>query len=138
MEYSMYKTFAHKYRTKVSKILKKYNRNGHFSVRYRLKSGVIKDQTFYHDGFARNQEPMRFMNIDKVPNTYKFTATKLVNRLKAAKCEFCGNTDKLVMHHVRKLKDLKGKTPLEMNMIARKRKTVTLCGNCLNNLFNNE
>ena len=138
MEYSMYKTFAHKYRTKVSKILKKYNRNGHFSVRYRLKSGVIKDQTFYHDGFARNKEPMRFMNIDKVPNTYKFTATKLVNRLKAAKCEFCGNTDKLVMHHVRKLKDLKGKTPLEMNMIARKRKTVALCGNCLNNLFNNE
>ena len=138
MEYSMYKTFAHKYRTKVSKILKKYNRNGHFSVRYRLKSGVIKDQTFYHDGFARNKEPMRFMNIDKVPNTYKFTATKLVNRLKAAKCEFCESTDKLVMHHVRKLKDLKGKTPLEMNMIARKRKTVALCGNCLNNLINNE
>ncbi|GHT30138.1 maturase [Bacteroidia bacterium] len=138
MERSMYKTFAQKYRTKAAKIRKKYNRNGQFSVRYRLKSGEIKDRTFYHDGFAKKNEPTRFANIDNVPNPYHFKATKLVNRLKAAKCEFCGATDKLAMHHIRKLKDLKGLTPLEKNMIARKRKTIALCGNCLNNLINNE
>ena len=129
MQYSMYKTFAHKYRTKVTQILKKYHRNGHFSVRYHLKNGVSKDQTFYHDGFAK-KAPMRFMNIDNVPNSYRLTATRLVNRLKAEKCEICEATDKLVMHHVRKLKDLKGKSPLEKRMTARKRKTIALCGNC--------
>jgi group II intron reverse transcriptase/maturase len=134
MEYSMYKSFAHKYRTKVAKILKKYKRNGHFSVRYRLKSGVTKDQTFYHDGFARKKEPLRYMKMDNVPNTYHSTATGLINRLKAGKCELCRTTDRLAMHHVRKLKDLKGETPLEKRMIARKRKTIALCGNCLNNL----
>ena len=138
MERSMYKTFAQKYRTKASKIRRKYNRNGQFSIRYRLKSGEMKDQTFYHDGFTRKIEPTRFMDIDNVPNPYRFKASKLINRLKAAKCEFCGATDKLAMHHIRKLKDLKGLTPLEKNMIARKRKTIALCGNCLNNLINNE
>ena len=130
MQYSMYKTFAHKYRTKVTQILNKYKRNGHFSVRYRLKNGVTKDLTFYHDGF-RKKDPARYMNIDNLPDMYRFTATRLINRLKAEKCEMCGAVGKLVMHHVRKLKDLKGKTPLEKRMIARKRKTIALCGNCL-------
>jgi len=131
MQYSMYKTFAQKYRTKVTKILKKYHRNGHFSVRYQLKSGVKKCLTFYHDGFAK-KDPVRNMNIDKLTNiTYYTTPNSLTDRLKAGKCEMCGAIDKLVMHHVRKLKDLKGKTPLEERMIARKRKTIALCGNCL-------
>ena len=130
MQYSMYKTFAQKYQTIVSKILKKYHRNGHFSVRYRLKNGMSKDLTFYHDGFKK-KAPVSYMNVDNVPNTYHFTATRLVNRLKAEKCELCGVADKLVMHHVRKLKDLKGNTPLEKRMIARKRKSIALCDNCL-------
>jgi group II intron reverse transcriptase/maturase len=33
MQYSMYKTFAQKYRTKVTQVLKKYKRGGHFSVK---------------------------------------------------------------------------------------------------------
>jgi hypothetical protein len=104
-------------------------------VRYHLKNDAGKDLTFYHDGFARKKEPARFMNIDNVPNTYHSTAVRLVNRLKAGKCELCGATDRLVMHHVRKLKNFKGKSPLEKRMIARKWKTVALCDNCLNNLM---
>ena len=132
MQYSMYKTFAQKYQTKVTKILNKYKRNGHFSVRYQLKNGMVKDLTFYHNGF-RKKAPLSYMNIDSlpVPNKYHIIVTSLVNRLKAEKCELCGVADKLVMHHVRKLKDLKGKTPLEKRMIARKRKTIALCDNCL-------
>jgi len=130
MQYSMYKTFAQKYRTKVTKILNKYKRNGHFSVRYRLKNGGVKERTFYHDGF-RKKAPMSYSNIDKLPNNmYHAAITRLTNRLKSEKCEMCGATDKLVMHHVRKLKDLKGKTPLEERMIARKRKTIALCAIC--------
>lgn len=36
-----------------------------------------------------------------------------MERLKLQVCELCGATDKLEMHHVRKLKDLKGKSDWE-------------------------
>jgi hypothetical protein len=138
MKYSMYKTFAQKYRTKVSQILKKYRRNGRFSVRYSLKSGVVKDLTFYHDGFKK-KDPMRFNNMDNLPKfMYYSVNTSLVKRLKAEKCEVCGKVDKLVMHHARKLKDLKGINPLEKRMIARKRKTVAVCNNCIEKTHQNE
>lgn len=37
------------------------------------------------------------------------TRTSLIDRLKVRECEYCGATDKLEMHHMRKFKDLKGK-----------------------------
>ena len=54
----------------------------------------------------------------------------LVERLKARECELCGATDDLVMHHVRKLKNLQGKESWERHMIARKRKTIAVCRSC--------
>ena len=75
---------------------------------------------------------MRNINIDNLPvHTFHATTISLINRLKTQKCEMCGAIAKLAMHHVRKLKDLKGETPLEKRMIARKRKTIALCDNCL-------
>lgn len=132
MEYSMYKTFAHKYRTKVTQILRKYHRNGHFSVRYKLKSGAVKDLTFYHDGF-KMKSPVSYSDVDEFPKIMYYTSTtSLIDRLKAEKCEWCGTAEKLEMHHVRRLKDLKGKSSWEKHMIARKRKTIALCENCHN------
>jgi predicted metal-binding protein len=53
-----------------------------------------------------------------------------MDRLKANVCEICGKTDKLVMHHVRKLKDLDGKGFADKMMQARKRKTIAVCHSC--------
>lgn len=52
----------------------------------------------------------------------------LIQRLKAQKCEWCEaeNVD-LEVHHVRRLKDLKGKALWERAMIGRRRKTMVLC-----------
>lgn len=130
MKYSMCKTFAHKYRTKVTKTLKKYNKEGHFTVNYKLKDGTIRSRLFYHDGYKR-KDPMRNINIDNLPNVVMYTvSTSLIDRLKAEKCELCGATDGLIMHHVRKLGELKGKQPWEKLMIARRRKTIAVCGSC--------
>ncbi|WP_291528637.1 reverse transcriptase/maturase family protein [Bacteroides sp. UBA939] len=130
MQYSMYKTFAHKYRTKVTEILKKYHKNGHFTVNYKLKNGTVKSRLFYHDGYKR-KDPMENVNIDNLPNVVMYTvSTSLIDRLKAEKCELCGATDGLIMHHVRKLGELKGKQPWEKLMIARRRKTIAVCGSC--------
>ena len=138
MKYSMYKTFAQKYRTTMSQIRKKYTKNGLFSVRYYLKNGTAKDLTFYHGGFKK-KNPMNIKDLDNLPKfTYHPTNTSLIDRLKAEKCELCGAVDKLVMHHVRKLKNLQGKTTCEKQMMARKRKTIAICGKCYKKLSNNE
>ena len=130
MRYSLYKTFAQKYRTKVSHIKKKYRKNGHFTVRYRLKNGELKDLAFYHDGFKK-KDPMRVINIDYLPKSiYHAPNTSLVKRLKAETCELCGTVDKLAMHQVRTMKDIKGKTPWGKQMMMRKRKTIALCSKC--------
>lgn len=52
MEYSMYKTFAGKYRSTVRKINKKYRLNKLFTVKYE-QQGVIKSRTFYKTSFKR-------------------------------------------------------------------------------------
>ena len=54
------------------------------------------------------------------------------------RCTYLGAYDKLVMHHVRKLKNLQGKTTCEKQMMARKRKTIAICGKCYKKLSNNE
>lgn len=49
-----------------------------------------------------------------------------------AKCAQCSRSDNVEMHHVRALKDLKNKTPIEKAMIASKRKQIPLCRACHN------
>ena len=129
MEYSMYKTFAGKYRSTVRKINKKYRLNKLFTVKSEQK-GVIKSRTFYQTRFNRpttacngrcDIEPYSIADVSR---------TNLTDRLKAEKCELCGATGKLIMHHVRNLKDLKGKESWKRLMSARKRKTIALCPSC--------
>lgn len=76
--------------------------------------------------------------IDAIPNTVMYSSkTSLMDRLSARQCELCGRTDMdIEMHHVRKLKDLKGKSYWERFMIARNRKTLALCADCHKNLHN--
>ncbi len=69
-------------------------------------------------------------NIDNAPTIYRTNRTGLIDRLKAEKCEICGATGKLDMHHVRKLKALDGKGYADKLMIARRRKTIALCRSC--------
>jgi len=134
MKRSMYKTFAHKYRTKTSAIRRKYFKNGVFTVQYKVKNGIIKEATFYNDGFKRKKADTN-KDIDNAPYYMAYrTTTSLINRLAAHKCELCGAEDNLVMHHVRKLGDLKGKEPWEKLMMARHRKTIALCSKCHRNI----
>lgn len=130
MEYSMYKTFAGKYKSSTRKINKKYRKDGVFAVKFTTKSGVVKERHFYNSGFKR-KNPMSEPTIDTLHNsTFVASSTSLIDRLKAEKCELCGATEGLIMHHVRKLKNLQGKEGWEKHMIARRRKTVAVCGSC--------
>jgi hypothetical protein len=131
MEYSMYKTFAGKYRTTVPNICRKYKKDGVFTVSYTNTKRQQRFRTFYNDGFKRKIEAKDAF-FDKLPNYYHAKMrTSLIDRLKARNCELCGETSELEMHHIRKLKDIaKGKDPWEVHMIARKRKTMAVCHTC--------
>ena len=54
-------------------------------------------------------------------------------KLKACRCELCsyeGKDKKYEVHHVNKVKNLKGKEPWEVVMIAKRRKTLVVCHDC--------
>lgn len=71
-------------------------------------------------------------DIDIKPRTQIYRArTELGQRLQANQCEWCGsNQGSMEVHHVRKLKDLKGRSQWECHMIARQRKTIVMCRKC--------
>lgn len=130
MEYSMYKTFACKYRTTVVKIARKYKQNNVFTVHFKNKKGENKIRVFYNEGFKR-KNPNNQSWLDNLTVPFSISTTSLTDRLKAERCELCGATGKkLHMHHVRKLKGLENKKPWERHMIARHRKTIALCASC--------
>ncbi|MBD5559957.1 MAG: group II intron reverse transcriptase/maturase [Clostridia bacterium] len=132
MKYSMYKTFAAKYRTTIKKIVKKYRDGKDFAVQYETAKGQHKKAVFYNQGFAH--DPFAVSKKDPYQEDkvlWTLARTSLLDRLQAGKCEWCGaESEEIEIHHVRKLKDLKGKKAWERKMIERNRKTMALCPKC--------
>lgn len=130
MQYSMLKTFATKYRTSKREIIKRMRIEKDLGVRYLDSKGRERTALFYNEGFKREKDITA--NCDVIPKTFVYSGrASLIERLKAKKCEYCGKENvPLHMHHVRKLKNLKGKEPWEQFMISRKRKTLAVCEEC--------
>ncbi len=137
MEYSMYKTYATKYRTTKHNMIEKYRINKDFGVKYKTKDGKEKICLFYNEGFKR-KDINRNADVDNVTDKrFYLERTSLIQRLEAGRCELCGAENvPIEIHHVRKLKDLNGKKFWEKFMIARKRKTLALCHKCHVDLHN--
>ena len=131
MKFSMYKTFAGKYRTSMRKIIRKYCKDRDFIVSYPTKNSM-KTAVFYNQGMRHNDKVDAMVNPDVIAKTNENRRyTSLIDRLKGHECEWCGTETKdIEIHHVRKLKDLSGKAEWERHMIARKRKTMALCHSC--------
>lgn len=131
LEYSMYKTYATKYRTTVHRIIEKYRLNKDFAVKFKNSKGIECTRLFYNQGFKRQKKAF-YSNVDMIPNDIKyFSSTSLIDRLKAEKCEVCGKTNTPIeIHHIHRLKDLQGKKYWEALMIAKQRKTLALCREC--------
>ena len=130
MEYSCLKTLAGKHRSKVSKIRAMYkDGTGKWAIPYETKTGINK---MYFANYA-DCKGKKFTDI--VPQTaknYSHDVTTLESRLKARICEVCGCTenDRYEIHHVNKVKNLKGKSEWEKIMIAKRRKTIVVCHKC--------
>ena len=131
MKYSMYKTFACKYKTNVHEIKRRYCVGDLFTVAYDTRTGS-KTTTFYRDGFKRKETATRFDNVNELPQYSKYTKTNtLKQRVERNICELCGKECRnLEIHQVKKLKDLKGKSEWELLMRKKKRKTLVVCPEC--------
>ena len=130
MKYSMLKTFAAKYRTKVSKIKARYIKDGEFTVPYATKAGP-KESVYYNKKFERQKTPL-FGQID-ILDTYKRydKPNSLSRKLRSKICELCGAVcDDIAIHQIKRLKDLTGQTLWEAIMLKRRRKTLAVCPAC--------
>lgn len=130
MQYSLFKTFAKKYRMTTRQAIAKLRIGKNFGIRYTTRKGEQKVKLFYNASFKRKTEVSQF-SCDGLPSIIMNNATtSLVDRLKAKVCELCGSETDLEMHHVRKLKDVARKQPWEILMHARRRKTMAVCHSC--------
>ena len=130
MEYSMYRTFANKYKTSMSRIIRKYSDHGKFRVAYQTKQGT-KYCYFYDEGFKRKKDANRWI-YDVTPE-YRISDKPytLAGRLRRHVCELCGQkSTELLMHHIRKLTELTEATEWERLMKQKRRKTLAVCPQC--------
>ncbi len=135
MYYSMLKTFANKYKTKVSKIKKKYLVNKVFKVEYQTKSGK-KTAEFYHSGFERERIAIKNADVSLLPQYVKLEKrNSFSHRIKMGTCELCNKRSiELIFHQVKKLKELKGEKTWECAMIQKRRKTLVMCPDCFSQI----
>lgn len=131
MEYSCLKTLAWKHRCKLSKIYDKYRIGAkRWGIPYETKTGKkVRKLTKFNEIDGKRCD-------DVIPAIITIIAkgrTTIDSRLKAYRCELCGyegKDRKYEVHHVNKVKNLKGKEPWEVVMIAKRRKTLVVCRDC--------
>lgn len=131
MEYSCLKTLASKHKTSLSKTIDKFNDGtGKWGIPYETK---LESKRHYFAKYAdcKGKGPATDY-ISNAAVVYGYAVNTLENRLKAKVCELCGTTesDHYEVHHINKLKNLKGKERWEIAMIAKHRKTLVVCRDC--------
>lgn len=130
MEYSCLKTLAGKHGATSRKMLNKYHiKNSGWGISYDTKKGQ-KYRKFAKYQDCKNADSFNEVIVNFGARHAGMTTT-FEQRLSAEVCELCGKTEvPLEIHHVNKVKNLKGKQPWEIVMIAKKRKTLAVCKSC--------
>jgi hypothetical protein len=139
MEQSLVKTLACKYRSTVKKTYARYGST------VQTPYGLMKCLEAKVEREGKSPLVARFGGIplrrkrwttirDELPKPIN-TRSEILERLLADRCELCGSTQQVEVHHVRKLADLMGKGKARLpewkqTMIARQRKTLVVCRVC--------
>lgn len=137
-EYSMYHTFAAKYRCTATKAKLRFTKNGIFAVPYTTPKGVKKSIEFYHDGFKK-KPAMKHQNIDTPPKPvtiYKFRRKELIVRMLSGQCEWCGqHSDAPKVMQIRKLSELRREIEWQAITLKMRRLTLVLCPECFAKIY---
>ena len=148
-EVSLVKTLATKFKTTCTEIYKRYGaqiktKDGEYKViRVEVERKLPeKPLVTYFGGITLKWD--KWASINDEPATPIWNGrTELVKRLLAQECELCGSRDKIEVHHIRKLADLKQKgraiqPEWKRVMSARRRKTLVLCHECHKSIHGGE
>jgi group II intron reverse transcriptase/maturase len=130
MEYSCLKTLAGKHKTTSRKTLDKFHiKNGGWGIPCNTAKGHrCREFARYQD--CKNADSFNDVIINFGARHAGMTTT-FDDRLAAEVCELCGKMNvPLEIHHVNKVKNLKGKQDWEIIMIAKRRKTLAVCKSC--------
>jgi Type II intron maturase/Reverse transcriptase (RNA-dependent DNA polymerase) len=144
MRGSLLKTLASKHKSSVTKMARRLSAEVYHQGRMMacLQVKVERNDKEYIAQFGGLRlRTDKFMWIEDRPfeadRTPHHSRSDLIQRLMAEECEICGSKEKVQVHHVRKLADLKKRwqgrreKPLwVIDMIARRRKTLVVCHDC--------
>jgi len=139
MEQSLVKTLANKFQTSVPNIYRKYQGETKIKGKTYKVLQVVRQRDGKEPLVAKWGGISLVWDIEAKINDYPKRVwsgrTDLEKRLLAEKCEYCGATEDLEIHHIRALKDLnkhKGKEKPEWMKLtsAQRRKTMVVCHTC--------
>ena len=141
MELSLTKTLAGKHKTSARKMRRKYKgvavtEHGTLScleVVVQREDG--KRPLVARFGGIPLRRQRKAVLKDQQPQRYRKERNEVITRLLADKCELCGSSEDIQVHHVRALRDLnsRGRKPKPdwiQVMAARRRKTLVVCRSC--------
>jgi group II intron reverse transcriptase/maturase len=143
MHTSLLKTLASKFRTPVSKIVKKYEAEVVVNEKkYKVLQIMIPRKDKKPLVATWGGVPLVWdirATLEEQPRQIWTGRSELVQRLLADFCELCGSSEDVEVHHIRAMKDLhkhagRPKPPWMVRMIALKRKTLLLCRTCHDDL----
>lgn len=130
MEYSCLKTLARKHQRSIGQMIDKYRYGKTWAIPYETKSGKKYMPIVRFTDMRAKRKSRYSHDIDKIVNPH-YGFNELDKRISAKKCEICGAENiAFEIHHINKLKNLKGKELWEKVMISRKRKTLVVCKKC--------
>ncbi len=131
MEYSCLKTLGSKSKSSTHKIIHTHqDGTGRWCISYKTKSG---EKNLYFADYRKCKNAKVYDDtISNAAVIFAYTTTNFEDRLAAKVCELCGTTESnhYEIHHVNKVKNLKGKAWWEQIMIAKRRKTIVVCQKC--------
>lgn len=135
MEYSCLKTLASKHQTTMAKARGSRRTGKRWGVPYETKAGT-KMLIFLNMTDIRKSRKAKLENVDVVPKSVS-KRNEIKNRLQCGICELCGcDNESVVVHHVKSLKSLKGKSAWEQKMRSIRRKTLIVCETCHSKIHN--
>lgn len=136
------RTLANKHKMSRAKVFAKYKRTSELGVNALIVEAPNPNHPEKPHYAKLGEHPIRTsfdtgkQGLDKV-ETFFVGRNELVRRLLADTCELCGSKDRIAVHHVRKLADIKKKYLGRKSspdwakfMLARNRKTVVVCHKC--------
>ena len=144
IETSMLKTLAAKHKCTVMNIVNKYKSTitidgtTYKTIEVAIKSNNGKVYKAHFGGIPLVRKIACDANVinDDIVNiiTSKHRST-LSERLLNSACAICGSTENIEMHHINKMKNIKGnKSEWTIKMMAMNRKTIPLCHKCHSNI----